>query len=271
MLHLQVRCTAAGRDGDAAERNQLQQAQDNRPRQSSQRPPPEREPHSTQQAVQQPPPPNGNGQHGGTLSEAEKQQAMAEALQLFRSDQIKTANGQHASIGSSAQPPVGSAPAASNGPESGKRAALALLQQHSPPSTGREGPAAGRSNANGRPSADPLVPNGASAAGPPALKAPPAAGPAAPNGVRPPGQQRAVAAPAQPAVAAPPSPLDSDSPTAPAEGRTHGPQLPTEPPLPRQQRPPKLPPFPAPRPVTSPKPAAPRLPVVEQCVSPSLP
>jgi hypothetical protein len=261
---LQVRCAAAGRDGDAAEPDQLQQAQDSRPRQLSQRPPPEREPYSTQQAVQQAPPPAGNGQHGGTLSNAEKQQAMAAALQLFRSDQIKTANGHHVSNGSSAQPPAASVPAASNGAESRKRAALALLQQHSPPNTGRESPAATPLHSAGQPGAGHMMTNGAHPAGPPAPKAPPAAGPAAPNGVRPPGQQRAVAAPAQPGKAAPPDPLDTKSPTAPAEGRTHGPQLPTEPPLPRQQRPPKLPEFRVPPPVAPPQPTAPQAPVVEQ-------
>ena len=253
---LQVRCAAAGRDGDAAERNPLQQPQDDSSRQSSQRPPPEREPHGKQQAVQQAPPPAGNGQHGGTLSEAEKQRAMTAALQLWN------ASGQHVSNGSSAQPPAASASAASTGAEQSKRAALALLQQHSPPSTGRDAPAVGHSDQYGQPSTGTLMRNGATTAGPPALNAPPAPSPAAPNGVQPPVPQPAPSGPL--GVAAPRSPSDSNGADASGEGPEYGPRLPTEPPLPRPARRPMLPPLPAPPPPMPADPAAPRPPVLEQ-------
>lgn len=225
---LHVRCAAADRNGDAAEPDSLRlpkvQVAGNQPQQSG------------QAMQQQPPLEAGASQGGGTLTIAEQKQAMAAAFQqgfaaLQRNSQNSAAGQPKRS--DSVQlppPPAGTSLAVVNG----KKAALAILQQHDTHIMGNRTPAAGRSQPSGTNIAAPPTPIGVPPAAPLSLKGLPAAGLATANGVHPPQQQQRapVGHPAQPSP-----PVEGRSPG----GVAFGPQLPTEAPMPRKQWPPKAP------------------------------
>ena len=122
---LDVRCAAADRDGDAAERDPLQS-----PTSAAAK----SEPRHTQQALQDAAQQPDSSQHGGALNSAEQLRAMAAALQLSglaaKQQHLLTGDGSQRGRSSVAQPPPPAQP--SPAVVNGKSAALAIIRQHDP-------------------------------------------------------------------------------------------------------------------------------------------